>query len=286
VGQACAAARDEIDVTRHVQLPHFYFLHPTVFDFPVHAHARDDGYPHSHLHEALDAFDGGHFDGHIEGRTVSGKKLDDAAPKRGFDAVGDEVFLAEFGDIDFALLCEEMFGVDDQGQLIFADFGGEELSVARDIGDRAEIEAVVEDFVGNVAREHAVDTDLNAGMKFAEFGEGGKEGVDGAFVDAEGEFAALEAFEFGEAFFDFVAEIDEALGVVFQEGSGISEADGAGAADEERLSKRVFEFADSQADGGLGAVKTLGGAGETALLCHHEKYLKFAEVQGKLLGAV
>jgi hypothetical protein len=92
--EARAAARNQIDVARHVQLPHFYFLHPTVFDFPIHTHTRHDGYAHAHLHEALDAFDGGHFDGHIEGGAVSGEQLDDAAAKRGFDAVGDEVFLA------------------------------------------------------------------------------------------------------------------------------------------------------------------------------------------------
>jgi hypothetical protein len=109
--------------------------------------------------------------------------------------------------------------------------------------------------------------------------------VDGAFIDAEREFAALQAFEFGEAFFDFVAEIDEALGVVFQEGSGIGEAYGAGAADEKRLPKRVFELADREADGGLSAVEAFGGAGKAAFFGHHEKNLKFAKVQGKLLVA-
>ena len=110
--------------------------------------------------------------------------------------------------------------------------------------------------------------------------------MDGAFVDTEREFAALEAFEFGEALFDFIAEIDEPLGVIFQEGSGIGEADGAGAANDERLAERVLELANGQANGGLGAVKALGGARKAALFCHHEKNLKFAEVHGKLLGAV
>jgi hypothetical protein len=131
-----------------------------------------------------------------------------------------------------------------------------------------------------------VDADLYAGMFLAEDGKGGKESVDGGFVDAEREFAALEAFEFGETFFDFVAEVDEALGVVFQEGSGIGEADWAGAANEKRLAERVLELADGEADGGLGAVKTLAGAGEAAFFRHHQKNLKFAEVQEKLLRSV
>ncbi len=109
--------------------------------------------------------------------------------------------------------------------------------------------------------------------------------MDGAFVHAEREFTALQALQFGEAFFHFIAEVDEALGVVLQKSSGIGEADGAGAANEKRLAERIFELADGEADGGLGAVKALAGAGEAALLCHHEKNLKFAKVQGKLLGA-
>jgi len=133
-----------------------------VLDFPIHAHARDDGHAHAHLHEALDAFDSRHFDGHIEGGAISREELNDAASERGFDAMGDEIFLTEFGDIDFAFFCEEMLGVDDEGQLVFEDFGGEELGIAGHERDGAEIETVVEDFVGDVTGKHAMDADLNA----------------------------------------------------------------------------------------------------------------------------
>jgi len=110
--------------------------------------------------------------------------------------------------------------------------------------------------------------------------------VYGTFVNAERELAALQALEFGEAFFHFIAEVDEALGIIFQEGSGIGEAHGASAADEKRLAERVFELANCKADGGLSAVKALGGTREAAFFCHHEKSLKFTEVHGKLLGEV
>src|SRR5229473_3411760 len=33
--EARAEPRNKIDVARHVQLPHFYFLNPAVFDFPM-----------------------------------------------------------------------------------------------------------------------------------------------------------------------------------------------------------------------------------------------------------
>src|SRR6202162_2850093 len=101
--QAGAAAAYQVDVARNIELLHFYFFHPTVLDFPLHAHARHDGYAHAHLHEALDTFDGGHLDGHVELGVISREKLDDTAAERRFDDVSDEHFAAEVGDVDFPL---------------------------------------------------------------------------------------------------------------------------------------------------------------------------------------
>src|SRR5579883_1560292 len=53
VGQAGAAAGNQIDMTRHIELADFDFFHPAVFDFPLHAHARNDGHAHAHLDEEL-----------------------------------------------------------------------------------------------------------------------------------------------------------------------------------------------------------------------------------------
>jgi hypothetical protein len=231
-GEAGAAAGNEIDVARDIELANFQFFHPTMLDFPLHTHARDNGHAHAHLHEALDAFDSGHFDGHVESGAMAREELDDAAAKRRFDAVGDESFFSQFGNVNFAFFRKDMFRGNDQGQLILQDFCGLELRVARDEGNGAKIEAVVQDFVRNVAGKHAVNAHLDAAVEFAEFGEGGKKSVDGAFVDPEREFAALEAFEFRKTLFDFVAEVDEALGVIAEKGARIGQADGAGAADE------------------------------------------------------
>jgi hypothetical protein len=153
-----------------------------------------------------------------------------------------------------------------------------ELRVARDKRNSAEVEAIVQDFVGNVAGKHAVNADLDAGMQFAELGERREKGVDGTFVDPERKFATLEALEFAEAFLDFVAEVDEALGVVAKKRAGVGQADGAGTADEERLAEGVFELANGQADGRLGAIKTLRGAGEAAFPGNGQKDLEFTEI--------
>src|SRR5215472_4091109 len=114
-GEAGSATRDEINVSGDIELANFQFFHPAVLDFPPHAHARNDGDAHAHLHETLDAFDGGHFDGHVEGGAVAREKLDDAAAKGRFDAVGDKTPLGEVGDVDFTFFREDMFRRDDQG---------------------------------------------------------------------------------------------------------------------------------------------------------------------------
>jgi len=115
VGEAGAAAGDEVDVAGHAHLADFHFFHPAVFDFPLHAHARNDGHAHAHLHEAFDGFDGGHFDGHVQHRTVAGEQLDDAAAEGRFDAVRDERLVAEVFDVDFFLFGEGMLGRNDEG---------------------------------------------------------------------------------------------------------------------------------------------------------------------------
>ena len=256
-GEAGAAAGNEIDVARNIELANFQFFHPAVFDLPLHAHARNDGHAHAHLHEALDAIDSGHFDGHVERGTMTREEFDDAAAEGRFDTVGDERFFGKVSDIHFAFFRQDMFRRDDQGQLVFPDFRGLELGIARDERNGAEIEAIVQDFVRNVAGKHAMDANQDAGVQLAEGGERGEKRVNGAFVDAKGEFAALKAFEFAEAFFDFVAEVDEAFGILAEKSASVGQADGAGAADKKGLAERVLELANGQADGRLRAIKTL-----------------------------
>ena len=121
-----------------------------MFDFPLHAHARDDGYAHAHLHEALDAFDGGHLDWHVELSVIAREKFNDAAAKGRLDNVRDEHFAAQVGDVDFALAGQQMFGRNDQAQLILQDFRGFQLRIARNLGHGAKVQAIVQHFMRNV----------------------------------------------------------------------------------------------------------------------------------------
>src|SRR6267142_4039682 len=142
VGQSGAAAGDQIDVAGQIELADFYFFHPAVIDFPSDAHARHDGYAHAHLHEALDAFDGGHFDGHVQSGAIAAEKLDDPAPKGRFDAVADKIFVCQIADVDFFAFGERVFWRDYQREFVFQNFHGLQLGFARDEGDGTEIQAV------------------------------------------------------------------------------------------------------------------------------------------------
>ena len=143
VGKAGAPAGDEVDVAGHVELADFNLFHPAVFDFPLDAHAGDEGDAHTHLHDAFDAFNGGHFDGHVEGGAIAREELDDAAAEGRFNDVRNEIFFAKFGDVDFFLFGEEVFGRDDQRELILENFSGLELRVPGNVGHGAQVEAII-----------------------------------------------------------------------------------------------------------------------------------------------
>ncbi len=114
VGEAGAAAGDHVDVAGQVELADFHFFHPAAIDFPGDAHARHDGYAHTHLHKALDAFDGGHFDGHIQSGPIAAEEFDDPAAKGRFDTVTDKRFVCQVADVHFFAFGERMFWRDDQ----------------------------------------------------------------------------------------------------------------------------------------------------------------------------
>jgi len=86
--------------------------------------------------------------------------------------VRDKVFFGKLGDIDFALLGEDMLRVHDQSQFILADFRGQKLGIAGHKRNGAKVEAIVQDFMRNVPRKHAVHAHLDAGMLFAKCGQG------------------------------------------------------------------------------------------------------------------
>src|SRR5690242_14719262 len=273
--QGLAAAVEQIEIAGHAQLANFDLHEQFLFDSPPHAHARDDGYSDIHLHEALDAFDGGQLDIHTQRHVMFGEKLNDALPKRGFDNMCDKIFLSQFGEIGAAALGEAMFRRNDERELIAKDFDRGKLRLLRNEGGDAEVEAIVQQFGGDVARKGASHGQMNLRIKLPVAGQHREQGVDGAFVHAERKLTAAAGAQVVHGAADFVAEIENAFGVADQEPAGVGKLAGARAAGEERFTDFVFEFADGDADGGLGAIELLGGAGEAALAGHGEEDVEF-----------
>ena len=105
-----------------------------------------------------------------------GEKLNDALAEGRFDDVGDEAFLAQFGEIGAAALGEAVLGRDHEGQLVAEDLDGGELRLLGNEGGDAEVEAIVQELAGNVAREGAADGQMDFGIQSGDSGPGREAG--------------------------------------------------------------------------------------------------------------
>jgi hypothetical protein len=123
-----------------------------------------------------------------------------------------------------------------------------------------------------------METDLYTGVRFAELGHGRKQSVNGALIDTEGKLATLQAFEFAQAFFYLVAQVQEALGVFAKKRASIGEANGTGATDKQGLAQGLLELTNGQADSGLRTIQTLGRPGEATFASYGKKDLQFGKI--------
>ena len=85
-----------------------------------------------------------------------------------------------------------MSGPHDERERIAKKLHRRQFAFFRHIRNHADIEMMVQHLARHIARKHAVDAYLHAGMQFAEAIEDGKQGVDRAFVDADFELAAFQ----------------------------------------------------------------------------------------------
>ena len=98
--------------------------------------------------------------------------------------------------------------------------------------------------------------------------------MDRAFIYSQAQFAAAQALEVFHPFLDFVAQVEQALGVIAQKFAGVGELHLARAAHEQRLAHRFFELADDDAHRRLRAVKFFRRARKALLFRDGEKYMQ------------
>jgi hypothetical protein len=83
-----------------------------------------------------------------------------------------------------------------------------------------------------------------------------------------------------------LAEVEDALGVVAQNFAGIGKAGGATAAHKQALADPILQAADGEADGGLGAVELVGGAGEAFLAGDGQEGVQLHQVHRSLITII
>ena len=101
---------------------------------------RNQRHAVAHGHKALDGFDGGQFDDHVQRRPIALESLNDLQTQRGCDIVGNEVFLAQIVDRDPRLAGHGMVGTDNQCQAVGIDGDGAKLRRIGAEGDDADLE--------------------------------------------------------------------------------------------------------------------------------------------------
>lgn len=250
-------------------------------EFGLDGETGDEGDAVAEGDEALDGFEAGEFDAHVEGSLVASEGFDDALAEGGGDDVGDKVLLTEFADGEAFASGERMAGGDDEGHRVGIDGDGVEAVAFGAEGEDAEFSGALQKLLGDGAGEGALDHDVDVGMNAPEGVEDGEEPEAGVLVGGDGEASAFEGAEFFEGGGGFGAQAEEAFGVGAEELAGGGEGAFAGGALKEGFADLFFQLADGVADGGLGAVHAGGGAGEAAFFGYGEKGFELIEVHGR-----
>ena len=142
------------------------------------------------------------------------------------------------------------------------------------VGEHAELRAVAQHVVGNVAAQRALHLDLDHGMQAAELGQQRQQVEHGEFVGRDDQLAFLQFAQFSQRFGGLAAQVDQLFGVFEENLAGVGEDALARRSVEKSFAEFVLELADGLAYRRLGAEEFFGGAGEAVLAGDRQKYFK------------
>ncbi len=162
---------------------------------------------------------------------------------------------------------------DDQSEGVAVKFYCCQFPLLRQVGNHSDIQLMIQHLARNVARKYAMDANLDSGVCLPVAVESRKQGMDRAFVHADGHLAALEAAQFLHALADLLAEIEHAVGILEEQHAGIRQGPRAGSLHEERLAHPVLELAHGYTHRRLCAIELFRRAGKAAFVRHRLKYL-------------
>ena len=167
---------------------------------------------------------------------------------------------------------------DEQHELVAADRHLEQPFFRRMERQRAEVEAPLLHFDGNLPGRHAADVNRDVGKPVAEAADERQQRVHGGFVGADEHAAAAQVAQLAHRRFGFLGQPHQPLPVVLQHLAGVGQRAGLRRSIEELLAQVDFEAANGLADGRLGAVDLGRGPRETPLLGDGEKRLQGGDI--------
>ena len=171
----------------------------------------------------------------------------------------------------------------EEHELVAADRDFQQPLFGRVKRERAEVEAALLDFDGDLPRRHAAHVDGDVGIPLAEARDERQQGVHGGLVGADEHASAAEVAQFADRRFGFLGEPDQPLSVVLEHLPGLGQRAGLGRPVEQLLAELELQPPHGLADRRLRAVHLGGGARKTALLRHGQKHLQGSEVHGAVL---
>ncbi len=276
--ERCVAAVDEQQLALDSQLRHVYLYEIASRELFANSEAGDKSDSVAHGDEALDGFEAGQFHIDVERSLVLREERDDAAPERGDDIVGDEIFGAEIAECDFLLAREGVPRIHDEDDGVCVDADRFELRIFRREGYDSELDIAAEDMLGDFAGEGALYQDRDMRALAAKAVEHGQQIEAGVFVGGEVEVSTLEGSQLFESRGGFAAQLDEALGIFAQQFAGSGERAFARGALEKRLADFLFEATDGVTDRRLGTVKARRGTRKAALFNDGEEGFELRKV--------
>ena len=246
-------------------------------DFLFHAHAGQEGDANVLFHHPADGFDGGHFHVHVKADASFVEGADYVLAVGREDVVGDEDFVAEFGDGDVLPLGETVLRGDDEGEGILVDDVAENALVVRLVADDAEFQIAVDQFAGDAAGEAAADLHLNFWVDAAVALNVLEEVEGGGFVGTDDEASGRMVAQFGEGVGEFAFEVLETAGVFEHTSAGVGQHDVFGGPVEEFFAQFSFESLERERHGRLGAPELLRRARKAALVNDGHEYAEGTE---------
>jgi len=218
--EAPVAAVNEGELTPKVDAFDGKKLHFSGLDLIAGKAFADDGDANVCGDESFDHADARKFHGNLQAGTVRTEKfVKHLAGVAG--AWKDQRSGSNFFERDVRALRERVLGADHKSQAVAIDDVHFEIGGFHGEGNDAEIERAVFQALQNFVTEITVDADVDEGIATLEFGQYVGEQIEASgFVGAEHDGALYDAATVGDDLHGFIAQAQEAFGVVEENDAG------------------------------------------------------------------